>query len=104
MIANGMTLAFVLILIIAVLATVTKKLFSSKLKKEIAMRPFVPVEPTIQASQIVSTAITTTATFDDGLVAVLPSPAVDGDYVIQNADGSLKVIDKATFEAQFKPA
>jgi hypothetical protein len=84
---------------------VIKKLFSSKSnQKEITMRSFVPVEPTIQAAQIVSIAVTTTATFDDGSVTVLSTPAVDGDYAIQNSDGTLKIVDKATFEAQFKPA
>jgi hypothetical protein len=96
-----------LIQIIILLALVVRKYLASKPKqKAITMHPFVPVEPTIQAAQITETETVTTTlvTFDDGTTATIRDAAVIGDYAIQNADGTLKVVDKATFEAQFKAA
>lgn len=68
------------------------------------MREFVPVEPTIQAAEIISLSVSTTAVLDDGSSVTVPNDATDGAYVIAQADGSLKLAGKADFEARYKAA
>ena len=68
------------------------------------MKPYVPVEPTINAAQIVALAVVTTATFDDGTLATVPNTAVVGDFEVQQADGTLVHVAQADFLAHYKPA
>jgi hypothetical protein len=68
------------------------------------MKQYVPVEPTVNAAQVSTLTVVTTAILDDGNSVVVPNDAVVGDFVIQNADGSFKFDAKADFDAKYKAA
>jgi hypothetical protein len=93
-------------IIIAWLLPDKKRFTQPNPKKEKPMRSFVPIEPTISAAEIVSlsSVTVTTALFDDGTTAIVPNEAKDSDYAIAQPDGSFKLVDKATFEVQYRAA
>lgn len=78
--------------------------FNHKQKGKLKMRQYVPVEPSVQAAEIMALAIVTTATLDDGTTAIVANDTVIGAFAIQQDDGSLKIVDKADFELHYKAA
>ena len=68
------------------------------------MKQYVPVEPTVNAAIISDLSVVTTATLDDETQAIVPNNAVVGDALVQQADGSLKLVAQADFLSHYKAA
>lgn len=68
------------------------------------MKQYVPIEPLINAGEVVSVDVVTTATLDDGSSVVVPNDCAAGDFVVQNADGTFKFVKSSDFLEHFRAA